>query len=85
MRVRLLGYLGYVAGRDILELKDARSVREALESLSELGALRELLYRKEGILWEGVLLILNGRVVKSMEESVGEGSELVITLPTAGG
>jgi len=36
-------------------------------------------------LWDGILLILNGRLVCNEAEAVKEDDELVITLPTAGG
>lgn len=73
MVVRLLGYLGYMAGGHVLEINGVLSVKEAVD--------RALGERK----WEGVLLILNGRIVEDLEESVSEDDELIITLPTAGG
>lgn len=83
MRVRLLGYLSYVAGRETLEL-EVRSLGEAVERLSRMEGIGEVLFR-DGRLWEGVLLILNGRVVHGDVEVSGSEDELVITLPTAGG
>lgn len=73
MVVRLLGYLGYMAGVHVLEINGVLSVKEAVDIV--LGN------RK----WEGVLLILNGRIVEDLEEPVSEDDELIITLPTAGG
>lgn len=83
MRIKLLGYLGYMAGRDSIELK-ASSLSEAIDILSQMEEIKDLLF-VGGKPWEGVLFILNGRVVHGDVEVLGDDDELVISLPTAGG
>lgn len=84
MRVKLLGYLSYVAGGDSFELRDVKSVEEAIRRLSNLAGIEGLIFHEKG-LWEGVVLILNGELISELNVPVKDDDELVITLPTAGG
>lgn len=84
MRVKLLGYLGYVAGKEVIEIENVKNIKEVLDRVSSLKGMDALLYNG-GQLWDGILLILNGRLVCKDTEVVKEDDELVITLPTAGG
>ncbi|MFN3813315.1 MAG: MoaD/ThiS family protein [Aquificaceae bacterium] len=84
MRVKLLGYLGYVAGKEVIEVGNVKDIKDVLDRLSTLKGMDVLLYNGD-MLWEGILLILNGKVVGKDTEVVKEDDELVITLPTAGG
>lgn len=84
MRVRLLGYLAYVAGKEVIEIENVKTIKDVLDRISNLKGMDTLLY-DGGHLWDGILLILNGRLVCNEAEAVKEDDELVITLPTAGG
>ncbi|ADO45516.1 thiamineS protein [Hydrogenobacter thermophilus TK-6] len=83
MMVRLLGYLGYIAGEQIVKIGEVTSVREVLNEVAKRKGIGNPLYSGDGI-WEGILFILNGRVIQNLEEPVSEDDELVITFPTAG-
>ncbi|MEZ0361576.1 MAG: MoaD/ThiS family protein [Hydrogenobacter sp.] len=84
MRIRLLGYLAYVMGEEVLEVKGIRSVEEAIKRVADMKDTGGIIFSGNG-LWEGVLIILNGEVVEDFKKQVHEGDELIITLPTAGG
>ncbi|WP_340695491.1 MoaD/ThiS family protein [Hydrogenobacter thermophilus] len=84
MRIRLLGYLAYVMGEEVLEVEGIRSVEEAIKRVADMKDTGGIIFSGNG-LWEGMLIILNGEVVEDFKKQVHEGDELIITLPTAGG
>jgi molybdopterin converting factor small subunit len=82
MRVKLLGYLGYMVGSQNVEIDGVNSVKDVIDKLLSMHrGIDEILYNN----YESIILILNGELVKNLEEPVKEEDELVITLPTAGG
>jgi molybdopterin converting factor small subunit len=82
MRVRLLGYLGYIVGSQTVEINEVNSLKDVIDKLLSMHkAIDEILRNNP----ESIILILNGKIVENLEEPVKEGDELVITLPTAGG
>jgi molybdopterin converting factor small subunit len=82
MRVKLLGYLGYMVGSQTVEINGVNSVKDVIDKLLSMHrGIDEILCNKS----ESIFLILNGELVENLEEPVKEGDELVITLPTVGG
>jgi molybdopterin converting factor small subunit len=82
MRVKLLGYLGYMVGSQTVEINGVNSVKDVIDKLLSIHrGIDEILCNKS----ESIILILNGKLVENLEEPVKEGDELVITLPTVGG
>lgn len=67
MRIKLLGYLAYVVGEQVLEVKDAVSVEEVVKKVTNSKGIEDLFYNRDN-LWEGVLFILNGEVVKDLKK-----------------
>ncbi|ADC89057.1 hypothetical protein Thal_0422 [Thermocrinis albus DSM 14484] len=84
MKVKLLGYLAYRVGHDTVEVYGVRSVRELIRSLAKFYGMEEVFF-KDGDVWEGVLIIVNGKLVGIDFEDLKEEDEIVLSLPTAGG
>ena len=52
MRVRLLGYLAYVAGKEVIEIENVKTIKDVLDRISNLKGMDTLLYNG-GHLWDG--------------------------------
>ena len=90
IQIRSFANFRDILGRDLkVELKDGSSIRDLLDTLtSTRHRLKSALYDESGQIREYVILMKNRKDIASLdglETKLGEGDEVAILPPVAGG
>ncbi len=88
MKINLTSILAKYLGSDFIEidLKEPKPIFEIMYDLCKCKPeFISLLFNDNEMLWDGIVIILDGDIERNLAKEVQNNSELTILLPAAGG
>lgn len=88
MKINLTSILAKYFGSDYIEV-DLKEPKPIFEVIYDIGRYKpefiSTLFNDNKMLWDGIVIILDGNIEKNLAKEVKNDSELTILLPAAGG